>query len=132
MATTNLSFHFDCLLSDVYVAATGVPEARTDHAVAMVRFANAIWHRAIELSKALESTLGPGTGDLTMRIGIHSGPVTAGVLRGEKSRFQLFGDTMNTTARYVSSCELYSINLSPSYCHSLPPSTLTPQIAEYF
>ena len=28
-----------------------------------------------------------------MRIGIHSGQVTAGVLRGEKSRFQLFGDT---------------------------------------
>jgi hypothetical protein len=32
-------------------------------------------------------------------MGIHSGPVTAGVLRGERSRFQLFGDTMNTAAR---------------------------------
>jgi hypothetical protein len=29
-----------------------------------------------------------------MRFGLHSGPVTAGVLRGEKSRFQLFGDTV--------------------------------------
>ena len=36
-------------------------------------------------------TLGPGTGDLRLRVGIHSGPVTAGVLRGERSRFQLFG-----------------------------------------
>jgi hypothetical protein len=27
-----------------------------------------------------------------MRIGLNSGPTTAGVLRGEKSRFQLFGD----------------------------------------
>ena len=34
-----------------------------------------------------------------MQMGIHSGPVTAGVLRGERSRFQLFGDTMNTAAR---------------------------------
>ena len=33
-----------------------------------------------------------GTSSLGLRIGIHSGPTTAGVLRGEKARFQLFGD----------------------------------------
>ena len=41
----------------------------------------------------------PGTADLGIRAGLHSGPVTAGVLRGRNARFQLFGDTMNTTAR---------------------------------
>lgn len=34
-----------------------------------------------------------------MKIGMHSEPVTAGVLRGVRSWFQLFGDTVHTAAR---------------------------------
>eukprot|EP00980_Cylindrotheca_fusiformis_P004907 scaffold1043_cov117-Cylindrotheca_fusiformis.AAC.2 len=41
-----------------------------------------------------------------------SGQVTAGVLRGQRSRFQLFGDTMNTAARMESSGERSRIQVS--------------------
>lgn len=74
----------------------GLPQPRNDHATVMARFATDCLHRMQRLVKALEVSLGPDTGELGLRIGLHSGQVTAGVLRGDKGRFQLFGDTMNT------------------------------------
>mmetsp|Transcript_42749 Transcript_42749/g.103157 ORF Transcript_42749/g.103157 Transcript_42749/m.103157 type:complete len:865 (+) Transcript_42749:140-2734(+) len=86
-------------VGDCYVAVTGLPEPRQDHALAMARFAKECIDKFNDISKQLELTLGPDTADLAVRAGIHSGPVTAGVLRGDKSRFQLFGATVNTAAR---------------------------------
>lgn len=62
--------------------------------IIQARFARDCLHRMNDLVKKLEVTLGPDTAELSMRFGLHSGPVTAGVLRGDKSRFQLFGDTV--------------------------------------
>jgi class 3 adenylate cyclase len=80
-------------IGDCYVAVTGLPEPRKDHAVGMARFATECLRQMKDLVRRLEITLGPDTGELSMRLGLHSGPVIAGVLRGEKARFQLFGDT---------------------------------------
>ena len=78
---------------------TGVPEANKHHAVAMTLFANECMSCMNPVLSSLAETLGPETLKLDLRIGLHSGSVLGGVLRGERSRFQLFGDSMNTASR---------------------------------
>lgn len=59
-----------CLIILVLV----VPEPRKDHAVVMCRFARDCMDKLKPLLKKLEVVLGPDTGDLSMRFGLHSGP----------------------------------------------------------
>jgi class 3 adenylate cyclase len=101
-------------IGDSYLAVAGLPEPRKDHAVAMVRFASDCRDKAQQLTHQLETTLGPDTGDLKFRFGLNSGPVTAGVLRGERSRFQLFGDTVNMASRMESTGYPGKIHISHS------------------
>ena len=58
-------------IGDSYVAVTGLPEPQETHAVIMCRFAAECRVKMNELTAKLETSLGPDTGELTMRFGLH-------------------------------------------------------------
>jgi class 3 adenylate cyclase len=106
-------------IGDCYLAVTGLPKVQEDHAIRMCKFANQIVRKMSDINNNLAEKLGPATAELQLRVGLHSGPVTAGVLRGQKSRFQLFGDTVNTASRMQSTCEIGRIQVSQSTADEL-------------
>lgn len=67
--------------SHAYTAHKYACPPRSDHAVRMADFALAIRSKHVQLSRFAGISL-------TLRVGFHSGPVLAGVLLGERSRFQ--------------------------------------------
>lgn len=94
------------------VAVSGLPDPCQDHYVRMCKFAEDCLTTMQSKTKELEVALGPGTAELGLRVGLHSGPVVAGVLRGDKTRFQLFGDTMNVASRMESTGIVNRIQVS--------------------
>lgn len=51
---------------------------------------------------------------IEIRIGMHTGPVVAGIVGIKKFAYDIWGDTVNTAARMEQNCEVGKINLSES------------------
>ena len=68
-----VSYHIIDFSGDSYLAVTGLPKPQERHALYMARFAwDCLWKFA-ELTRELETTLGPDTTELGIRVGMHSG-----------------------------------------------------------
>ena len=85
-------------IGDCYLATSGLPDIRDDHAEVTAKFSVEFQKIFEVVTTELAYTLGSETTYLKLRCGLHSGPVTAGFLRGIRSRFEIFCDTVNTAS----------------------------------
>lgn len=79
-------------IGDAYMVVAGLPTPRSDHAEAIAQMALDIQVEVKKLSVRMNEPL-------SLRIGINSGPVVAGVIGIKKFIYDLWGDTVNIASR---------------------------------
>ena len=82
-------------IGDAYMVVAGLPEPVADHAARAVRM-------AIDMQRAVSGIARRTAHDLQLRVGLHAGPVTAGVIGDIKFAYDLWGDTVNVASRMES------------------------------
>ena len=102
-------------IGDAYMAACGVPSSNPDHARIMVNFAKGMYQDLEEYNKTAEIPF-------NMRIGLNSGPVTAGVIGKTKFVYDVWGNTVNVASRMETACTPGKIRVSQTFYEHLKDS----------
>jgi class 3 adenylate cyclase len=98
-------------IGDSFMAAGGLPVPTNDSVKNTI-------HAALEMqefiSKRKKESDAQGKAAFEMRVGIHTGPVVAGIVGVKKFQYDIWGDTVNTASRIESSGEIGKVNISQS------------------
>ncbi|MEP7106993.1 MAG: adenylate/guanylate cyclase domain-containing protein [Ferruginibacter sp.] len=98
-------------VGDAYLCAGGLPTLNHTHAFDVVAAALEIKNLILTRKREKEAK---GEIAFEIRVGIHTGPVVAGIVGIKKFSYDIWGDTVNTAARMESSCEPGHVNISGS------------------